>query len=84
VGATVPQPAAEQDTAQVTPLLPGSLLTVAVNCAVDPAITVAPGGSTSRAIAGTVTVAEAIARELAADVAVTVTIRSLGGGPGAV
>ena len=61
-----------------------SFPTVAVNGAVDPASTVAPGGATDTVIAGTVIVAEAMAKELDTEVAVTVTAKSLGGGPGAV
>jgi len=41
VGETVPHCAAEQDTLQVTPLFAESLATVAVNCPVAPASTVA-------------------------------------------
>jgi hypothetical protein len=84
VGATLPQGVAEQCTVQVTPLLFRSLPTVAVNRCVVPASTVAFRGSVSTVIAGTVTVAEAIAKELDTEVAVTVTAKSLGGGPGAV
>jgi len=41
VGETVPHAVAEQETVQLTPLLAESLRTVAVNCAVEPASTVA-------------------------------------------
>jgi len=59
VGETVPQGVGEQDTVQVTPLFTGSLVTVAVNCAVSPACTVAVLGVTETAIAaGTVIAAE--------------------------
>ena len=44
----------------------------------------ADGGSMLIAIAGTVTVAEAAAREFATEVAVTVTMRSFAGTGGAV
>jgi len=80
VGEIVPQGAGEQDTAQVTPLLLGSLATVAVNCCVVPASTVAFRGSVSTVIAGTVMLAEADAKRLATDVAVRVTVKSLIGG----
>jgi hypothetical protein len=55
-----------------------------VNCAVVVANTVAEGGATVTVIAGTVIVDDATARELATEVAVTVTVTSLGGGAGAV
>lgn len=80
----VPQGVGEQVTVHVTPLFPRSLPTVAVSCAVVVASTVAVGGCTSTVIAGTVIVAEAVARELDTEVAVTVTVKSLGGGAGAV
>lgn len=85
MGESEPQGAGEQDTAQVTPLVLGSLATVAVNCAVDPASTVAPAGATETVIAGTVIVAEVAAKGLATEVAVSVSVKSLAGGvPGAV
>jgi hypothetical protein len=59
VGETLPHDVAEHDTVHVTPLLLGSLPTVAVNCAVAPASTVAVAGTTDTVIAGTVMVAEA-------------------------
>ena len=52
-GETEPHAAAEQATAQVTPLLAESLLTVAVNCAVAPGWAMAELGETE-----TVTVLE--------------------------
>jgi hypothetical protein len=80
VGETVPQSAPEQDNAQVTPLLAESLVTVAVNWAVVPAGTMAvPTGTTETCIPGTVTVAEADAAALLAEVAETVTTRSPSG-----
>jgi hypothetical protein len=84
VGETLPQGDGEHETVHVTPLLLGSLPTVAVNCCVVPASTVALWGSMPTVIANTVTIAEAIAKGLATEVAVTVTVKSLAGGPGAV
>jgi hypothetical protein len=84
VGETLPQGAVEHETVHVTPLLLGSLPTVAVNSCVVPASTVAVWGSVSTVIAGTVIVAEAIAKGLVTEVAVTVTVKSLAGRPGAV
>ena len=52
VGETVPQGVGEQDTVQVTPLFAGSLVTVAVNCAVAPACTVAVLGVTETVTLG--------------------------------
>jgi hypothetical protein len=52
VGETVPHGVGEQDTVQVTPLFAGSLMTVAVNCAVAPACTVPVFGVTETPIAG--------------------------------
>jgi hypothetical protein len=83
VGETVPQGAGEQDTLQVTPPLVRSLPTVAVNCWVVFASTVGDCGSVSTVMAGTVMVAEAMARELATEVAVSVTCKSFAGGGGA-
>jgi len=51
LGDTVPQLATEQDTFQVTPLLLGSLATVAERCAVAPACTAAVPGETETTIA---------------------------------
>lgn len=80
VGEIVPQGAGEQDTAQVTPLLLGSLPTVAVTCAVDPASTTPPEVATDTVIAGTVMLADADAKGLATEVAVSVTVKSVAGG----
>lgn len=80
VGATVPHGVAEHDTAQVTPLFAKSLVTAAVNCAVDPACTVAEEGATVTTTEGTVIVAEANFVVSVADVAVRVTVRLLDGG----
>jgi hypothetical protein len=81
MGETVPHDAAEHDTVQVTPLLAGSLATVAVNFAVAPACSVAVLGETETAIpTGTVMVAEADAELLATEVAVMVTVTLLAGG----
>jgi hypothetical protein len=80
VGESMPQGAAEHDTAQVTPWFAGSLLTVAVNCAVVPAVTVAGVGATETVIPRTVTLVEFIAAELVTDAAVIVTPKSPAGG----
>src|SRR5712691_10130746 len=77
-----PQGAGEQETAQVTPLLDGSLSTVAVIDAAPPICT-APGWGPcviETAIAGTVTAAEVDPNGSATEVAATVTVRSLAGG----
>jgi len=84
VGFTLPHAAAEQEMLQVTPLLPASLVTVAVNWAVAVARTVALPGETETVMAGTVIVAELDLVESATEVALTVTVRVLAGGPGAV
>jgi hypothetical protein len=77
----VPHGAAEHDTDQMTPLFVGSLVTVAVNCAVALASTLAVPGETDTAIAaGTVMVAEAAAEALATEVAVMVTVKLAAGG----
>jgi hypothetical protein len=77
----VPHGVGEQDTVQVTPLFVGSFVTVAVNCAVAPACTVAVLGVTETVIpVGTVTVADADAEVLATEVAVMVTVKLLAGG----
>jgi len=54
VGETEPQEVAEQETVQVTPLFEGSFVTVAVNCAVAPASTLAVPGLTETVIPGIV------------------------------
>lgn len=61
----------------MTPLLAGSLVTVAVNGAVAPACTVAVDGATDteRAAEGMVMVAEAVFDESANDVATIATVR---------
>ena len=64
----------------VTPLFAGPLATLAVTCTASPACTVAVDGVTETPIAGTVTVTEAGADTLTAEVAVTVTVKLLGGG----
>jgi len=51
-GETVPHGAAEQVTLQVTPAYFGSLVTVAENCAVAFACTVADAGETATAMGG--------------------------------
>jgi hypothetical protein len=80
VGKTVPHGAAEHATVQVTPLFAGSLVTVAVNCAVAPACTVAELGATEIVVPGTVMIAEFDTEVLATEVAVMVTIKSPAGG----
>ena len=55
-------------------------ITVAVNCCVAPGRTVGAVGATEMVTAGTVIVAEAFLVLSATDVAVIVTVRSLGGG----
>jgi len=80
VGETVPQGVGVQDTVQVTPLFAGSLLTVAVNCAVAPACTVAELGATETVVPGTVMIAEFVTEVLATEVAVMVTDKSPAGG----
>jgi hypothetical protein len=56
------------------------LLTVAVNCVLFPASTVAVGGATETLAAGTVIVAEFDFVVSVTEVAVTVTVRALAGG----
>jgi hypothetical protein len=70
--------AGERD--QLTPFCPGSNCTVAVNVWVEPAETVAELGAIVTTLAGTVRVAESDADGLVTEVAVMVTMRSLGGG----
>jgi len=79
-GETVPHGPGEHVTLQVTPLLLGSFATVAVNCVLAPACTVAESGETTTLIPGTVILAEAVALLLATAVAVKVTERSPAGG----
>ena len=76
----MPHGAAEHDTVQMTPLLVGSLVTVAVNCAVALASTVAVLGVTETTIAGITMVAKADAEVLVTEVAVMVTVKSAEGG----
>jgi hypothetical protein len=76
---SVPAPdAGEID--QVTPACVGSYCTLAVSACVVPAGTNELLSETVTVFAGTVSMAEADADELATDVAVTVTAKSLGGG----
>jgi len=79
VGETVPHGAGEHATVQVTPLLAGSLVTVAVNCAVAPASTVGDSGATETVVPGTVMLAEFDTAVLATEVAVTRTDKSPAG-----
>jgi len=65
-------------TLQVTPLLPEGPLTIAVNGCVPPKGTTAELGDTEIAVAGMVIVATANAAVLNVDVAVRLTVRSLG------
>lgn len=72
------------NTCQVTPPLFGSFVTVAVNCCVPPAGTVAEPGAIETVIpggteAGTVMVAEAVLVPSVTDVAVSVTVKLLVG-----
>ena len=60
--------------AHVTPLFTGSSATHAVICAASPACIVVVDRATETPIAGTVTVTEAGADTLTAEVAVTVTV----------
>ena len=80
----MPHGDAEHDTVQVTPSLAESLVTVAVNCAVVPAGTVAEFGATETVIVGKVTVtvmvAEANFDASATEVAVIVTVKPADGG----
>jgi hypothetical protein len=79
VGEIVPHGAGEHETVQVTPLFPGSLLTVAVNGAILPVRTVAESGVTETVVPGTVTAAELDTAALATEVAVMVTAKSPAG-----
>ena len=78
-GATEPQGSGEHERLQVTPACVGSLVTVAVKAAVDPACTAAKAGFTTTFVPGTVTVALAVAFALAEAAAVIVTGRSPAG-----
>jgi hypothetical protein len=78
-GETVPQGVGEQATLQVTPLLLGSPVTVAVNCVFAPANTVADEGDTATFVPGTVMLAAAETLLFATEVAVSVTERSPAG-----
>ncbi len=79
VGPTEPHCATEQVTLHVTLPVPGSLLTVAMNCPVAPAITVRVLGATVTVIAGTVTVIVPFFVLSATEVTVMVTVKSLVG-----
>jgi len=76
-GETLPQGAAEQVTVQMAPLLLTSLTSVATNCVVPVARTVAVEGATVIATDGIVIVAAADFVLSVTDVAVSVTVRSL-------
>jgi len=78
-GEIVPHGGEAQSTFQLTPLFAGSLVTVAVNCALVPTGTVVGVGVTDTAIGGgvTVTVAEAAVEPAATAVAVILTSRLL-------
>jgi hypothetical protein len=69
---------------QVTPLLLGSFVTVAVNCSVAITVTVAVVGETDTAAPETVTVAVAEMLVSATDVATTITLGLAGTVAGAV
>ena len=85
LGAAFPQSTTLQDTVQVTPAFAGSPVTVAVNCAVAPACSVAVVGATVTVIPIIVTVVEPVAAELVTDAAVMVTTKfPAGGAEGAV
>ncbi len=75
VGKTVPHDVTEHETVQVTPLFAESLVTVAVNCAVAPAASVAVFGATETVIPGIVTMAVADTEVLVTEVAVRVTVK---------
>lgn len=88
-GAIVPQPGEQPVppcvSVQVTPLLPGSLVTVAVNCWVAVTLTEAVAGFTETATeAVIVTVAAADFVASATEAAVTVTCAGVGDVEGAV
>jgi len=88
VGAIVPHPGEQAIPpcvrVQVTPLLLASFRTVGINCCDRPTGTEALPGATETVMAGTVIVAELDLVESATEVALTVTVRVLAGGPGAV
>jgi hypothetical protein len=79
VGEIEPHAVAEHDTLQMTPLLVGSLVTVAVNCCVAPAWRLAWLGVTETVTPGMLTVAEADADDKATELAVSVTFKPLSG-----
>lgn len=79
VGETVPHGVAEHDTAQVTPMFDGSLVTVAVNCPVAPAATVVLLGATETVIPETVMLAVPDTEVFVTEVAVMVTNKSPAG-----
>ena len=66
----------------MTPPLLGSLLTVAVNWAVELPCTVIESGETDTVIAGTVIVAELVFVESSTEVAVSVTVKLFVGAVG--
>ena len=78
-GEIMPQGGEAQSSAHVTPLLAGSLATVAVNCAVVPTGTVAGVGDTETVMGAgvTVTVADAEAELAATEVALIWIVRLL-------
>ena len=79
-GETLPQEDEEHETLQITPLLATSFVTAALNCALAPTFTVAAPGMTETVTTGTVTVAEAVFVPSLTEVAVSVTVKGLGGG----
>ena len=80
-GGTLPQAVVVQATLQVTPLLLGSLPTVATIFGTVPvASTVAVAGVTTIVADGTVIIRLDVFVESSTDVAVTVTVKSLAGG----
>jgi hypothetical protein len=79
VGKTEPHGVGEHDTVQLTPLFAGSLLTVAVNCAVAAACTDAEFGVTTTETPGIVMVTEPDTVGSLTEAAVTVTCKSLNG-----
>ena len=83
-GETLPHDVEAHDTVQFTPLFAGSLVTVAMNCAVACGCTVAVLGETDTVTAGTVIVAVTDLLGSVTEVAVSVTVRVVAGGPGAV
>jgi hypothetical protein len=79
-GETEPQGLGLQEAVQSTPALVGSLLTVAVKCALVPMSTVEDGGLTDNVTPITVIVTPLLTLEFITVEAVTVTVRSLGCG----